>query len=180
MDYRAFDGVRPNDASTSPVRLVLDGLQRLTALYQVCLSQEAVRIKAEKGFEYRRYYFDMEKAADAIAPLEHAIFSVSLREGRFPIVGLAADYTDLSVQAAHGIFPANMIFDFRTYERRYLAFWDELERRPSREDAIRILCDFRSAIVDTFQTYKVPVQTIREHVSRGEIMHIFEKINVAA
>lgn len=180
IEHRAFDGGRLSDVSAPPVKLIVDGQQRLTALYQACFRPEVVRIKVRNGFEYRRFYFQMDRAIDSSIPLEDAILTVSVKQDGSTIGRFAEDFADPAVQAARGIFPANMLFDFRAYERRYLEFWDAEDRARSRANAIQMIGDFRSAIVETFQTYKVPVQTIRANVSIREVVRIFEIANLAA
>lgn len=180
ISHRAFEGVRLRDERVPPVHLVLDGQQRLTALYLICNGQEPVRIATKNGFEYRQYYFQMGKAADVNVPLEDAILSISTREDGSPIAKREVQYSDPLVQYAQGIFPTNMLFDFKTYERDYCSFWDTSERQPTRQDAVAVLYEFRSAIIDTFENYKVPVQTLNKNVPIDEIVRIFEDLNRAA
>jgi len=60
-----------------PERLILDGQQRITSLYQAIITNEIVTTRNDKGYEIKRwYYIDMQKAMDENSDLEEAIISL--------------------------------------------------------------------------------------------------------
>ena len=64
--------------SKVPEKLILDGQQRITSLYQAIISNEVVRTRNERGYAMNRwYYIDMKKALDDAYDLEEAILSVN-------------------------------------------------------------------------------------------------------
>ena len=64
------------DANTEPDTFILDGQQRLTALYQALMLGTAVSTKDTKGREvHRHYYFDMKVCIKNDTDREEAIRS---------------------------------------------------------------------------------------------------------
>jgi uncharacterized protein with ParB-like and HNH nuclease domain len=82
----------------SPVHLVLDGQQRITAAYQACYKSTPVEIKSETSSEYRLYFFIMEKASSPDVVMDGAIISMEVDRTGKRLNDGGIDYTDPVVQ----------------------------------------------------------------------------------
>ncbi|KAA0073067.1 DUF262 domain-containing protein [Tardiphaga sp. P9-11] len=177
-DHRAFDGAAPvADPSASPLNLVLDGQQRLTAAYQACYRAAPVRIRSGESPEYRFYFYNMRKAVLSGIPVKESIFSIATRPDGTPLYGGGINYTDPFVQYERGIFPTNLVFDFDAYQRAYSEFWDEKEPGLMRSESLRAVRDFRSVIVASFEFYKIPVQMLRRPMQPAALCRVYETLN---
>ena len=68
----------PDANGKVPEMLILDGQQRLTALYQAIITNRVVTTQNAKKYQIKRwYYIDMVKAMDSGSDLEEAIFSIN-------------------------------------------------------------------------------------------------------
>lgn len=78
---RLVEGVQLEN-SPIPTYLILDGQQRLTALYMALFSNRPVQLRSKRNYKHsnRWYYIDIEKALDPQVRREQAI--VSLNEDR--------------------------------------------------------------------------------------------------
>ncbi|MGM4886088.1 DUF262 domain-containing protein [Tardiphaga sp. 604_B6_N1_1] len=177
LGHRSFDGVGAADPNTTPLHLVLDGQQRLTAAYQACFAR-AVRVRSDLHPEYCRYFFDMREAISSAFPVEDAIFSVATNRDGGSLNHGDVDFTDPSVQYERCIFPVNMTFDFDAYDRQYSEFWDEKEYGPERSDALSIWRHFRTAVASAFKTYRLPVQTLKRPTSVAALCRVYEHVNM--
>ncbi len=65
--------------SPAPDKLILDGQQRSTSLFQALFSSQPVIIKDKKGYKIQThwYYIDIEKALDPDIEREDAIISLA-------------------------------------------------------------------------------------------------------
>jgi uncharacterized protein with ParB-like and HNH nuclease domain len=73
---RPIEGVTLSNP-IEPDRLILDGQQRLTSLYQVFLTGKSVKTRNARGKEVHSwYYIDITKALDPNVDREDAIISV--------------------------------------------------------------------------------------------------------
>ena len=72
---RPFAGVEENPPPSDAEMLILDGQQRLTALYQACCLQKPVAIATRKSFTERRYYFDVKRCLEGDLDREDCVLS---------------------------------------------------------------------------------------------------------
>ncbi|MFC7540717.1 DUF262 domain-containing protein [Siccirubricoccus deserti] len=74
---RLVEGVGLDGPPPTPERLILDGQQRLTSLFQALTLDRAIRTRDDKGREVERwYYVDIRKALGSAEDREQAVFSV--------------------------------------------------------------------------------------------------------
>jgi hypothetical protein len=90
-----------------PDALVLDGQQRLTALFQTLLSQRPVVTSDIRGNKIRRwYYFDMFKALDPNTDRIDAIVSVPEQRKVTNFRGeIQSDYSTAEAEHQSSMFP---------------------------------------------------------------------------
>ncbi|MGM4921390.1 DUF262 domain-containing protein [Tardiphaga sp. 804_B3_N1_9] len=177
-EHRAISGAPAPDSKSSSLRLVLDGQQRLTAAYQACYMSAPVRIQpTKKRGDYCLYFFAMEQAVSTASRANNAIFSIRVgSDGRW-LGGAGHNYTDPRIQYEHGIFPANQLFKFDSYETAYTNFWDVRSRRLDRPAAMRRLRDFRSVVVSAVELYSLPVQIGNRPVQVDAMYRMYERLN---
>lgn len=164
------------NAIASPVHLVLDGQQRITAAYQACYKSTPVEIMSGTSSEYRLYFFIMEKAASPDVVMDNAIISMEVDRAGKRLNDGGIDYTDPVVQYERGIFPSNLIFSFDEYEQEYREFWDGQHRGSMRAAALQNLRDFRSAVIASFEAYKLPIQVLPP-METTALCRVYEKVN---
>ena len=73
---RVIEGIDP-DKAQEPDRLILDGQQRLTALYQSLYNDESVHTTDARGKKIKRWYFiDIAKSLNLNGDRDEAIISI--------------------------------------------------------------------------------------------------------
>ena len=110
--YRTIEGVPA--MGVEPDLLILDGQQRLTSMYGVAYSKNAVRTKTEKGKDvYRFYYFDINKCLDESEDRLDAIIAVPADKKLKTNFDrdIILDLSKKELEYEHEMFPINIIFD---------------------------------------------------------------------
>lgn len=110
--YRTFTGVAVQNVH--PEELVLDGQQRLTAMYQATYSSQPVVTKTDKGQMVKRfYYLSIDGCLDATEDRFDAVISVpedrKIKKDFDRIVVL--DLSTCEKEYEHRMFPMNIVFD---------------------------------------------------------------------
>lgn len=176
--HRAFSGVNRPILDGSPVYLVLDGQQRMTAAYQACYTAAPVNIMAGTRSEHRLYFFDMERAISSQARMKDAILSIVTDTDGRPLRSGGVDYTDPRIQFKRGIFPTNLVFNYETYNRHYKRFWDSTNNATRRSQALQTLQDFCMTVLSSFHSYKIPVQKLNRPMDDDTLRRIYVKLNL--
>ena len=160
LERRPFAGVEGNPSPSESKVLVLDGQQRLTALYQACFSKKPVSINTKKTVTERDYFFDINKSLDEETDREDCVFP----EPR------GGQHTDESAQYEEDIFPTSQMFNFREWAYNYLKHhqYDEGKRA--------IANHFEDAVVKNFERYNLPIVKMEVH-DLETICITFEKTN---
>ena len=139
-----FEGVDSSGPLVDPRLLVLDGQQRLTALYQACYSTGPVETKNERSVTRRRYYFRMQDAVDGSTDREEWVDSKPA----------ATDpASEPKTQFDEDLFPASQMFNYQQWRDQYLEHHDYKQEKRS------MSAQFYDAVVSHFERYNVP--TIR-------------------
>jgi len=172
---RPFEGV-DLPSKVSPQILVLDGQQRLTALYLSLMNDKPVSTTTEKKKEIKRfYYMDLEKCLDPSVDRFDAI--VSIPENRM----ITADFgrqvvLDLStreLEYKNGMFPLCLIYDllgFTEWKQGFIEYFNTPEK-------FRFLSRFEMEIWLRFQQYKVPVIELTRETPKDAVCQVFENVN---
>ena len=157
---RAFSGVKGNPSPNTATMLILDGQQRLTALYQSCYSQTPVAITARKNATEKEYYFDIKKCLEDDLDREDCIISEN-PDG---------PHHDPEAQYRDEIFPTSAMFNFRDWRDGYLEHYQLAEVNKTTANR------FEDMVVKNFDRYELP--TVRMVGSDLESVCItFEKTN---
>lgn len=173
--YRTIKGVGQRDLA--PDFLVLDGQQRLTSIYQATYSQNPVATKTDKGKEIERYYYlSMEKCMDENEDRHDAVLPVPadrrIKENFDRDVKL--DLSDRQKEYEHKMFPVNIVFDSNTlmkWQFGYMMYY------TGQADALKLLEDFQSEVINTIVSYKLPVITLDKTTPREAVCKVFENVN---
>lgn len=175
FETRLIEGVNPTDVHREPDTLILDGQQRLTALFQVLMLGNVVFRQNIRGRQIRRYYyFDMEACVQNETDREDAI--ISCREGRslqLPTSNGKTKTVDLSLAEAqydNHMFPAHKIFDSADWRLGYMNHWNQ------NSDKIKSLIKFEAEIIQRFNQYNIPVIAL-SGAPKEAVCLVFEKVN---
>ena len=159
---RLFAGVDGTLPPPTPRSLILDGQQRLTALYQACYSGQPVAVSAGRGVSQREYYFRMERCLTEMDDREECVFSEPIG---------ASPSSEILKQYEQGVFPASLLFQYSNWRDGYL-------KHHNGEDSKRAIADgFRDAVVRNFTHYNIPTVEIAGSDLVAACI-AFEKMNV--
>ena len=158
---RLVKGVNSNRANTEPDTFILDGQQRLTALYQALMSETAVSTEDTKGRKVlRHYYLDMKACVNNDIEREDAVISCGedhklereTQDGNTQKIDLSSN----EEQYANNMFPVNKLLDDADWRQGYGRHWrDDKEK-------IKLLFKFEDNIIRPFNQYSIPVIELSE------------------
>ena len=175
FETRLIEGVNTANVRREPDTLILDGQQRLTALFQTLMLGNVVFKRNAQGTEIRRYYYlDMETCTGNETDREEAV--ISCREDRrlqVPTSNGKTKTIDLSLpkeQYENHIFPVHKIFDSADWRRGYMEHWNQDSKK------IQSLFEFEGKILQSFNRYNVPVIEL-DGASKEAVCLVFEKVN---
>jgi hypothetical protein len=176
------DGVRfkqrPIQGATLPLaakaeRLILDGQQRLTSLFQSLVLQSPVKTHDVRRKPIEGWlYIDMRGALDPNVDREEAIRFVPadrmVRNFRGEVV---EDYSTPEKEYAALLFPLNKVFDQDDWHMGYQEYWDYEKEKSQFWNA------FRKEVLDPFKQYLIPVIELGKDTQRQAVCQVFEKVN---
>jgi hypothetical protein len=174
--YRPVEGAPVPPGSSTPERLLLDGQQRLTSMYQSCMRREVVTTITPKNKLVKRwFYIDIKKALDPQCDREDAIFSVPedrrLKEQFDKVITLDLSSPDLEYE--HSMYPLNRVFDWDSWQDNYGDYWISKEQPEKRE----LFKAFKNNVLQNFKSYQVPVIELTSETSHEAVCLVFEKVN---
>jgi len=176
----------------SPKNLVLDGQQRLTAIYEAMYNiGQPVSFKKGKSSEERYYYLDIEKILEDSSDTVDAIISVpkdkKVKKSSKKNTGL--DLSTLEKEFENKMFPLNIIFDHDKKEKisndlMTKSKWSEKYKeyyRNKNDDELykKILSEFEELdeIFGRLKGYTIPVISLDSDTEMDAVCKIFEKVN---
>lgn len=176
---RLFNGVDSRYDQQGPETLILDGQQRLTALYQSLMSGKAVFTQNARGTEIlRHYYLDMKACLKNEIEREEAVLSCGedyqLHTASGETIELSPPGTLFSTandEYKNKVFPVSKIFDYDDWQMGYQEFWE------FNSDKIRFFNRFRREVIDRFKECRLPVIQIPRETPKEAICLVFEKVN---
>ena len=169
---RPLEGAPPQ-IDRDAERLVLDGQQRLTSLFQALRLNQPVLTRDQRGRQIERwYYMDMRRALDPNAEREETVISLPAdrqikRFGR-DVVG---DYSTPDLEYEAMLFPLAKAFDSRMWRVGFERFWNY------EEEKIELWNEFDEKIVTRFEQYQVPVIELSKDTPKEAVCQVFEKVN---
>ena len=174
---RPIEGTESGIAKVKPETLILDGQQRLTALFQSLTSDQAVYTLDTKENETNRwYYLDMNACVTAGTDRVESVISVPENRIARKFQGKAQlDLSSSEKEYAADMFPVNQIFNANQWERGYLEYWKN--QAGDYDEKWDLFKDFDNKVIDLFKTYQVPTITLDKETSKEEVCLIFERVN---
>lgn len=169
---RPLEGV-PAPAPHDAERLILDGQQRLTSLFQSLRLHKPVRTRDQRGREVERwYYIDMRQALDENADRDEAVVSLPpdrqiKRFGR----DIVEDYSTREREYEAMLFPLSEVFDADEWMMGFQEHWDYAPEKT------RFWNTFNRSIVKRFEQYQVPVIELGRDTPKEAVCQVFEKVN---
>jgi len=162
----------PENTQFSPERLVLDGQQRLTSLYQALHATNAVETKNERGKTVKRYYYvDIEGALDSGTDREDVVIGVDedrlVKQGRAVVL----DVSSREKEYAQSLFPVAELLESDDWKMGYQEHWDYSK------DRIKLLNDFHREVIQRFEQYQIPAIVLKRETPKVAVCHVFEKVN---
>lgn len=154
-------------------RLVLDGQQRLTSLFQSLRLNKPVLTRDVRDRPIERwYYMDMRRALDLNVDREEAVISLPAdrqikRFGR----DVVEDYSTPEKEYEAMLFPLAKAFDSRWWRVGFERFWGYDEEK------IELWNEFDEKIVTRFEQYQVPVIELSKDTPKEAVCQVFEKVN---
>ena len=154
-------------------RLVLDGQQRLTSIFQSLRLNKPVLTRDHRDRPIERwYYMDMRRALDPNADREEAVISLPAdrqikRFGR----DVVEDYSTPEKEYEAMLFPLAKSFDSRSWRVGFELFWNYDKEK------IELWNEFDEKIVTRFEQYQVPVIELSRDTPKEAVCQVFEKVN---
>lgn len=176
---RPIEGVELPPHAPEPERLILDGQQRLTSLYQALFADRPVETRDARGTPVRRwYYLHIPTALDPEADREEAIVGVPedriVRNFRGEV---EEDYTTLEHECLAEMLPLSLVLDIAglmRWQMRYI----QMDPVHSQE-RMRRWSMLAQEVIESFQQYQIPVILLRKETSKEAVCQVFEKVNTA-
>lgn len=177
---RFVSGVQES-ADTKPAeRLILDGQQRLTALFQSLARASPVQTQDSRKRRLERYfYIHIEEAVDVDGDRESAIVAVPGDRVERDNFGkdVVRDLTSIQLECKNDLFPLNAVFDVsRTAE--WMMAYVNLDPDPQVvKERFNRWTRFQQEVLANFTGYTVPVIVLRKETPREAVCTVFEKVN---
>jgi hypothetical protein len=171
---RLVSGVEPTSVNKDPERLILDGQQRLTALYQALACGRPVQTQDTRKKRLERwFYIDMDLALDPEGDREAAIVAVPADRIERDNFGkdIVLDLTSTELECDRGLFPLVKVFDVPATNEWMMSYVGSDPQRIARWNA------FYLQVLQNIITYTVPVIVLRKDTPREAVCTVFEKVN---
>lgn len=169
---RPIEGATPSSDEHAD-RLILDGQQRLTSLFQSLMLGKPVATRDDRGKEIQRwYYIDMSNALDPAIEREEAVVSLPadriVRTFRNQVI---ADYSTPKQEYEAMLFPLERIFDSAQWRSGFFRHWNYDPER------IELWDRFEQEIIKRFEQYHIPVIELGKDTPKEAVCAVFEKVN---
>jgi hypothetical protein len=171
---RHVSGVDEAKADKPAERLILDGQQRLTSLYQSLACGRPVQTQDSRKKRLERwFYLDMDVALDEEGDREQAIVAVPpdkiVRDNFGKDVVL--DLSTTALECQREMFPLSHVFDASATFQWHGAYVSQDPERVARWN------EFYERVLKNFVSYTVPVIVLRKETPREAVCTVFEKVN---
>jgi hypothetical protein len=165
---RPILGIPP--PTTDPERLLLDGQQRLTALYQVLASGQVVPTQGDHQEPTSRwYYMDIKAALDPDADRDEAIISLpETRQVETPHE-ITLDLSTVESEWEQFLFPLRLVFgdsaELRHWQRGF-AMHGAIEEAEARD---QLMNRFEAEVLNPLDGYVVPTIVLGKETARWSV-----------
>ena len=174
---RPVEGVKLENGEAKSETLILDGQQRLTALFQSLTPDQAVYTLDLQENETKCWYY-LDMIACVAAGTDRIETVISVPENRIVKKfqgGARLDLSSAREEYAADMFPVNRIFDADQWEQGYVKYWND--RDDNHDDKWNFFKNFKSKVITPFEQYQVPTITLDKETSKEEVCLVFERVN---
>lgn len=171
FQVRPIENVQLSHPLPEASKLILDGQQRLTTLTQVLSLDTPVQTRTDKGKAIQRYYYiHIPTALEGSDRLEDALLAVDESRQLKSNFGrnIDLDLSSRELECKNLYFPCNLIL-------KWSEWLTDLNQFNSSELA-RFLA-FREQVLESFNTYEVPIIELKKETSKEAVCLVFEKVN---
>lgn len=175
---RPVNGVDTGAAHSPTERLILDGQQRLTSLFQSLASGRPVQTQDTRKKRLERwFYIDMEMALDPDGDREQAIIAIPPDKVVLDNFGkdVLLDLSTTALECQREMFPLASIFDSPAVDAWMVAYL-QLDKQNMATRLAR-WSRFKEQVLANFTSYTVPVIVPRKETPREAVCTVFEKVN---
>lgn len=169
---KPIEGVPEQNAE--PDKLLLDGQQRLTSLYQALRLKRPIETKDVRNRPIQRlYYIDIEAALDLGVEREEAIIGVG-PDGRLKMPfgrEYRYDFSTREKEYQNKVFPLNYLFE---NDQWMMGWWNYWHQEPEKMD---LFLRFKNEVLSTFQSYDLPFILLEKETPKEAVCLVFEKVN---
>jgi hypothetical protein len=159
---------------SKPKRLLLDGQQRLTSLYQTLIYNNAVNTTDTRKKELKRYYYIniLEMIKDDIDEDNVVIIVNDKKKSKKTGTVEAYDYTSIENECGSDVFPINLALDIPAMNQ-----WGQIYTRQF-SDPIKSQRwnQFFSKMLK-IGSYNIPVISLTEENKKEAVCSVFENVN---
>jgi hypothetical protein len=173
---RVVEGVEQCDCA-EPERLILDGQQRLTALFQSMFSGNPVKTQDSRRNPIARwYYLDIKKALSNNGDREDAVISIPADRKVLNFRGeVSEDYSTAEKECAADRFPLSLVFDVAALTNWQMSY---LQLDPANiHDRLAKWNNLVQNVIQRFQQYQLPLILLRRETPKVAVCQVFEKVN---
>ncbi|RDB54417.1 hypothetical protein C1881_10415 [Slackia isoflavoniconvertens] len=177
LKRRCFAGVEIDAETVEPDKLVLDGQQRLTSLYLSLCCKKPVHTKNARGDERRLFYYaDIRACLDGGVDRVDAIVSVPANRIVTQNIGrdILLDISTQEKEIEQMMFPLNIAFDASERQSWYKGIV-RMYGFDSPEESL--FNEFQHEVLDTIESYRLPVITLSKATPREAVCRVFENVN---
>ena len=164
---------------TQPEKLLLDGQQRLTSLFQALKSRDPVATRDSRGSELGRHYYaninacidpEVDREEDGIVgiPEDRVVRSNFGRK-------IDLDLSTRELEIGAEMFPLEIVLDFRETMDWQMEYLDSGPGDQS--DRMDKWKRFQEAVVNPFVQYHVPIIGLEKSTPKEAVCQVFEKVN---
>jgi len=171
---KLIEGVK-NPNPQPPEKLILDGQQRITSLFQTMFTETPVQTKNAKGAQIQRwYYIDIQKAVYEYHAMDEAIISVNENKRVTENIGrnIILDLSTKELEYKNCMFPVNKIREPYNWRSEFKEYWKNLDSTKS-----ELWDNFERTVLRTIDKYEIPTIELFKENPKEAVCQVFEKVN---
>ena len=171
---RLVEGVPESKVDVVPQRLILDGQQRMTSLYQAIKMRTPVKTVDDKKREVSGwFYIDIKMAIDENADRDLAIRFVPESKVIKNFKGeITLDLSTTESEYELEFFPLHEVFSSSNWQKGYMDFGKD--NLSNHWDLWKL---FQEKVLNQFQKYQMPYIELAKETPKGAVCEVFEKVN---
>lgn len=169
------------DTTSIPELLILDGQQRLTALFQSIISKDVyVYKKNSKKYVPHRYYIDIKKSLQneeregcIVSCTESSKKKNNNKKHTKNNDAIEPVFKTEEEQFDQYLFPVSEVLKSLDWRLKFE------EHKDNKEEDKKLFSRFENEIIKRFESYHIPIITLDSVISKGAICSVFENVNTS-